>query len=194
MAFNPDRPGNVRDEPQEIDEDVVARFCSGDERALDALLQRYWPDLVRFANSYLQSVDAAEDITQIAFIRLWDKRTTWDPSGSLRRYLYTSVRNLCLNENDRSRVRRLWALRQEAREATATTALDHLQADETYRLLEAAIASLPTRRREVFRLACQEGFSYQKTAEILGVSVQTVANQMSSALKVLRKSLKSELM
>ncbi len=192
MAFNPDRPSKVWDEPHEIDDKLITQFCAGDEHALDILLQRYWSDLVRFASDYLQSVDAAEDVTQIAFIRLWEKRTTWNPSGSIGRYLYTSVRNLSLNEKDRRRVRKLWAQRQEGREGTVTTALDDMQAEETLRILRASIEALPARRREVFRLACLEGFSYQETAEILGVSVQTVANQMSSALKVLRRSIRSD--
>ena len=57
----------------------------------------------------------------------------------------------------------------------------------------AAIADLPERRREVFVLARFHGLSYQEIADVLGVSQQTVANQMSSALSQLRELLSHRL-
>jgi RNA polymerase sigma-70 factor (ECF subfamily) len=61
---------------------------------------------------------------------------------------------------------------------------------ELKRLAAAAVAGLPPKRREVFRLVREEGLSYKEVAEALGLSPQTVANHMSLALADLRATLR----
>ena len=54
---------------------------------------------------------------------------------------------------------------------------------------DAAVASLPDRRREVFELVFQRGLSHAEAATVLDISVQTVANQMSAALRSVRRAI-----
>jgi RNA polymerase sigma-70 factor (ECF subfamily) len=70
------------------------------------------------------------------------------------------------------------------------TPYEDVQGAELQRLAAAAVSRLPERRREVFRLAREEGLSYQEIADILGLSTQTVANHMSLALADLRTALR----
>jgi RNA polymerase sigma-70 factor (ECF subfamily) len=65
-----------------------------------------------------------------------------------------------------------------------------VQGAELQRLAAAAVARLPERRREVFRLAREEGLSYQEIADILHLSLQTVANHTSLAMADLRTALR----
>jgi RNA polymerase sigma-70 factor (ECF subfamily) len=57
--------------------------------------------------------------------------------------------------------------------------------------VESAITALPERRREIFVLSRYHGLSYREIAEVLEISPQTVANQLSAALATLRESLAS---
>jgi RNA polymerase sigma-70 factor, ECF subfamily len=163
----------------------------GDEAALEALIQRYWKPLVRYALGFVDRVDAAEDLVQESFVRVWEARERWHETGSIRGYLYTIVRNLCLHERAGARVRERWASGEQSRPRFSPTPDDVLQEREVLRSLKAAIDKLPDRRREVFTLACLHGLTYREVANALGVAVPTVANQMSAALAELRETLQA---
>lgn len=170
-------------------------LAAGDERALSEILSRYWHPLLRYAQGFLGDLDAAEEVVQEAFVRLWQGRSGWgSPANgvavSLRGLLYTVVRNLCLHEQARLRVREAWARREEVRMHSVPTPSQLFQEGETLRALRAGIQELPERRREVFLLVCIHGLSYAEAADALGVALSTVANQMSSALRQIREALR----
>lgn len=163
----------------------------GDEAALEALIQRHWTSLVRYALGFVGRLDAAEDIVQETFVRMWEARQRWNETGSVRGYLYTIVRNLCLHERDGDRVHNQWASREQSRPRLSPTPEQVFQEREVLRTLEEVIGNLPDRRREVFTLACLHGLSYQEVANALGIAVPTVANQMSAALDDIRQTLRA---
>jgi hypothetical protein len=75
---------------------LAARIALGDAQALSLLLERYWRPMVWFAADKLGSQDAAEDLVQEAFVRVWDHRSQLRPYTSPRAYLYRVLRNLIL--------------------------------------------------------------------------------------------------
>ncbi|MCY4574821.1 MAG: sigma-70 family RNA polymerase sigma factor, partial [Gemmatimonadetes bacterium] len=70
----------------------------------------------------------------------------------------------------------------------AATPAEELDAQLLAEALESAVTALPNRRREVFELIVLRGLSYAEAAAVMGISVQTVANQMSAALKSVRRA------
>lgn len=170
--------------------DLMRRIQSGDHTALDEALTRYWAPLVRYAQGFLHSRDAAEDAAQEAFVRLWKGRGEWTPTGSLQGYLYRILRNHLLNERRAQRVRARWHERVLRREIKRPpTPLEMTEGGELADAVREALEQLPPRRREVFTLIRFHGFSYGEVAETLGISPQTVANHMSAALSALRTRL-----
>ncbi|MXW17627.1 MAG: sigma-70 family RNA polymerase sigma factor [Gemmatimonadetes bacterium] len=159
----------------------------GSQSALGQLMDLCWAELVRYAARQLGDVDLARDIVQETLIQVWERRRAWEPRGSARAYLYRIVRNLVIDEKRRQGVRRRWAERQafapSPRPATPDEVLDEQLLTEVF---ETAVAALPDRRREVFELVFQRGLSHADAAAVMGLSVQTVANQMSSALRAVR--------
>ena len=168
---------------------LMAAIRGGSQSALGRLMDLCWPELVRYAARQVGEVDLARDIVQETLIQVWERRRAWEPRGSARAYLYRIVRNLVIDEKRRQGVRRRWLERQEhsppARPATPEEVLDERLLTEVF---EDAVASLPDRRREVFELVFMRGLSHADTAAVMKVSVQTVANQMSSALRTVRKA------
>jgi RNA polymerase sigma-70 factor, ECF subfamily len=166
------------------------RIQAGDHGALDEALEKYWEPLVRYAYGSLGNRDGAEDSAQEAFVRLWQHRAEWCAQGSLRGYLYRILRNYLHNERRAMRVRARWrdrALRRERR--GPLTPIEFVERSELSDAVGAALSALPPRRREIFSLSRVHGLSYQEIAETLGISPQTVANQMSAALSTLREQL-----
>ena len=168
---------------------LMAAIRGGSQSALGQLMDLCWPELVRYAARQVGDVDLARDIVQEAFIQIWERRRAWEPRGSARAYLYRIVRNLVIDEKRRQGVRRRWAASQELapspRPATPDEVLDEKILTEVF---ETAVASLPNRRREVFELVFMRGLSHADAAAVMKLSVQTVANQMSSALRTVRKA------
>jgi RNA polymerase sigma-70 factor (family 1) len=175
--------------PGEFDNLIMERVCASDEAALNELVDRYWVPLVQYAMGFVGGLDAAEDTVQEAFIRLWETRQRWLPGGSPRRYLYTVVRNRCLNERDHRRVRAAWREKPGKRQRYNPTPLEDLQHQEVLEALHSAIDRLPERRREVFTLVYLHGLTYRQVAGVMGIATPTVANQVSAALDAIRKVL-----
>ena len=110
-------------------------------------------------------------------------------------YLYRIVRHLVIDQKRKRAVRRRWLDRQGREDATrgghTATPSEVLEAKLLAGKFLAAVATLPDRRREVFELVFQRGLSHAEAATVMNVSAQTVANQMSSALRTVRQAVAS---
>jgi len=189
----PTGEGQMPQSPQDWDFLLEPGFLqalrSGDPEALGKLMDRLWAPLVGYARRILPEGLDPQDVVQEAFVRLWIRRAQLREDGSLKALLYTTVRNACLDEIRTSRRRqRLQA--SEHRPSPPRTPYEDVHGAELQRLAAAAIAKLPEKRQEVFRLVREEGLSYRETAGVLGLSEQTVANHMSLALGDLRTAIR----
>ncbi|MXV95835.1 MAG: sigma-70 family RNA polymerase sigma factor [Gemmatimonadetes bacterium] len=172
---------------------LMAAIKGGSSRALGRLMSLCWEELVRYAARQLGDVELARDVVQEAFIQVWERRWGWRPRGSARAYLYRIVRHLVIDEKRKQGVRRRWAEGQRLVDAPRpATPAEELDAKVLADAFEAAVASLPDRRREVFELVFQRGLSHAEAAAVLDISVQTVANQMSAALRSVRRAIKED--
>lgn len=168
---------------------TLDRIREGDVEALEELLQEAWAPLVRHLIGLLGSPEAAQDAAQEAFVRLWERRERWE-SGSARALVFRIGRNAALDQTRRRRVRERWVGREGTGMPAAAPAPDEdLARADVRRRVDAALAVLPQRRREVFELVRFEGLSYREVADATELSVQTVANHMSLALRDLREAL-----
>jgi len=171
--------------------DLVRRLAAGDVAALEELMGTYWRVLVLYAGRLLGGdVDAARDIAQEAFVRVWERRAGLEP-GSVKSYLYRLTRNLALDEFRKRDVRNRWRAASESPEAWPPTPLQLVEREELGRAVDSAINALSPRRREAFTLAYLHRLSYSAVAEIMGVSPATVKNQLAAALAELRETLQT---
>ncbi|MFC1660354.1 RNA polymerase sigma factor [Gemmatimonadota bacterium] len=181
------RPGP--DSGKSPDAALIEDLRSGDTEALRRVMDRLWSPLVGFAHRTLSGSGDPEGIVQDAFIKVWSRRSSLKDTGSLRAFFYTIVRNLCLDDL-RRRDRRTRAQMAGAPPKPPRTPYEDVHGAELQRVAAAAVANLPTKRQEVFRLVREEGLAYREVAEALGLSPQTVANHMSLALADLRTALR----
>ena len=168
---------------------LMADIRDGSASALGRLMDLCWPELVRYATSQLGDVESARDAVQEAFIQVWERRRAWKPLGSQRAYLYRIVRHLVIDRKRKRVVRRRWLERRaSSRTRRPATPDEVLDAQILMNAFEVAVAALPERRREVFELVFQRGLSHADAAAVMNLSVQTVANQMTSALRTVRQA------
>lgn len=156
---------------------------SGDPEAFGRLLREAWAPLVRYLASLLDSVEAAEDAAQEAFVRLWEHRDRWR-SGSPRAVVFRIGRNVALDLKRGDKVRRRWRQKHRADQIRSPSTPDEeLACKEALQRFQEALESLPPRRREVFELIRLRGLSHQEAAEVLDISYRTVANHLFLAMK-----------
>ncbi|MGW8268041.1 MAG: RNA polymerase sigma-70 factor [Longimicrobiales bacterium] len=182
-------PESPRDADPLVDPGFLESLRSGDPEALGRLLDRLWAPLVAYARRILPDDLDPQDVVQEAFVRLWARRAQLREDGSLKALLYTTVRNASLDQLRTSR-RRQKLQAAGPQPVRPRTPYEDVHGAELQRLAAGAVARLPEKRQEVFRMVREEGLSYREAATVLGLSEQTVANHMSLALADLRAAIR----
>jgi RNA polymerase sigma-70 factor (ECF subfamily) len=173
----------------------AVRIRTGDTAAFEALFYAYFQPLCDFVSTYVEAADAAEELVQDLFCKLWDQRYEWEISGSVKSYLYKSARNRAFNYLRRRRVEEAFQARQAVLQGSIDEGKAHVlpddqvEANELGRALENAVAQLPPRCREVFTLHRDQQLTYSEIAHVLEISVKTVEIHMARALVALRQRL-----
>ncbi len=178
---------------QELYAEWARRLAADDATALRALFDATYEPLWRSVLRIVGDEALARDLAQDAFVRIWDRRATLDPSLSLRALLYRTVRNLALNQLRDDQTRRHLLEDPEAasvsRPRRAPSALQQIEATELALRLQQFINELPPRQQEALRLSRFDGLSHQEIAEVMGCAPRTVNNHLVRALEQLRARL-----
>lgn len=173
----------------------VARSRAGDVAAFEAIFRLYYEPLCAFAERFVGSPDAARDVVQDVFVRIWEQRQSWQGCDNLKAYLFTAVRNRSFKLlRHRGVVERGLAQMTHAAAAPGAgspppTPEDYTRVVELAAAVERAIEQLPERSREAYLLHRQQGLSYAEIAAVMGVSARTVENHIARALRGLREGL-----
>ena len=168
---------------------LIEQLQGGSHDAFDTIFREYYPRLVGAAEALLGDRAAAEEAAQDVMLELWRRRDDIRIETSLASYLFRAVRNRALNQLRQQRTQ------QRAQPLLTAGAPDVAGADARVRshelaaAVEAAVAALPPRCREVFELSRIEGLRYSEIAATLGISAKTVEAQMGKALRILRDHL-----
>lgn len=174
---------------------LVARARSGDLPAFNSLVLRFQDAVYGLTLRMLGDPASAEDVTQDAFIRAWQRLETYR-GGSFRSWLFTIAANRARDEL-RRRARRPSSSLDEARDDpdradldpadAGPTAHDLMEQAELRRALEVALRALPDDWREVVVLADIQGLDYAEVAAVAGIPVGTVKSRLSRARGRLRE-------
>lgn len=174
------------------DHEETVGLKKGDRAAFNQIFNRYQSKLMVYTRAIVKSEDIAQDIVQETFIRLWVKRHDLDPDQQLSGYLHTIARNLAFNHlkragYDQELKQKIWEKIQESEQRVELEEV--IFGKESHELLQKAINQLPPKRQQIFKLSREKGLSHREIAEQLGISQNTVKNQIVSALHELREFL-----
>lgn len=165
-------------------------FRIGDRADFENLFRTNYSTLCGYANTFLRDPDASEEVVQEVMLKIWVNRDSIRITTSVRSYLFRAVRNGCMNVVKHIGVREEYKTWNEARIAEPERSQeDHLIASELEIKIREAIDRLPFERRKIFIHSRYDNLTYAEIAEKLGISVKTVENQMTKALKTLREEL-----
>ena len=158
-----------------------------DEASFEILFRKLYGPLCKTIFKVVQDKQAAEDIAQDAFFVLWEKRK--EVNVSIKSYLYRAALNKAFTYLERNK---RWVRTQQDDdwyefEPSANTTQEIFQFNETQNEVNKAISSLPPACKTVFLMSRMEEMSYKEIAEALNISIKTVENQMSKALRIVKE-------
>lgn len=180
---------NMHVYPSLSDQQLSDLLRTGDKEAYTEIYERYFDPLYIHAVRKLGNVDDAKDLVQELFTTLWHKHFELE-HASLAAYLFTSVRNRVLDIYSRQQVASKYIASFQDYLSTTHDSAEHLVREKQLTaLIEKEIQALPTKMREIFELSRKANLSHREIAEQLQISEQTVAKQVTNALKILRVKL-----
>lgn len=158
------------------------------EERFHALFTEMYPKLVRYATSLLTDVDEAKDVVSDVFERAWQRYDTLDGETD-NAWLYTTVRNACLN-----RLKHLQVEREHIEAVVEATRADmaegYRQHEALLRRAEEIAHSLPEPTRSILRMCYWDKLTYRQVAEHFGISPDTVKKHIGKALHTLREMMR----
>lgn len=174
---------------KEISEQQLSEAVrNSDSAAFKILYYRYYEPLYRYIFYRLHSKELTKDLLQDVFTRLWVNRKKFDPSKSLKAYIYSITSNLVIDYY-RKRSSRIKYKNESFRLKIFSG--DDLTEEKIS--IQNAISKLKDKVKDVFILNRYEGFTYKEIADILDISVKTVEKRMSKALQFLRDYFKDKI-
>lgn len=172
---------------------VLKRLRDGDRQAFDSIYNTYAGKIAAKLLQLLKSEEAAQDVLQDTFVKVWEVRASIDPELSFVSFLYKIASNLSSN-----------AFRKELRENRMRIGARHSNPEvyshveeqlfrkEEHELLHRALDQLPPRQRQVFVMHKLEGKSYSEISEELGIGNPAINMHIQRAGKNLEAILRSQ--
>ena len=155
------------------------------------LFKLHFVPLCKYAHQYVPDVDTAQDICQKVFIALWEKREQIDPKKSIKSYLFTAVRNRCLNYIRDNKKYRSQVLDLDCGDFDiVNTEEEDYDLEALQARIKTALETLPEKCRLVFEMSRFQNMKYREIVEELNIAQKTVEAHMSKAMKLLRIQLK----
>lgn len=167
--------------------ELLIRLTLKDSEAFSRLYNVYVKKIYAYALGILKSPDLAEDVTQDTFVKLWEHAATIQTDRSLQAFLFTIARNLSLNVIKRAS-RETWISDELFAHAVyqSEDGLQYTERKQTGEFISLAVNQLPPKRKAIYELCREDGYSYKQAAEKLGIKDSTVNSQMVKALKAIK--------
>lgn len=170
------------------------KICLDDKHAFSVMHKQLCPELLAFARKLVEDEEAANDIIQDLFLKLWLKKAAIGRIENVKGYLYKAVRTMSLNH--------LRSVKQKQKFLSSYLLSEQVSCIEDYLISEenslklrmtmkGALNRLPQRQREMVHLNFYENFNYNEIVAHTGIQYQSVINHVHRAVKILRGHLKS---
>ncbi|MFK8007592.1 MAG: RNA polymerase sigma factor [Saprospiraceae bacterium] len=170
---------------------LYKKMKAGDRSAFDKIFKLHYEQLVRFAHVKIDNISIAEDIVQNIFIDFWTKRASINIEKSLLPYLRRTVHNRCIDHfrKQKSIQKKEEQFFQNSLTLDISNPEQELLSQENLQAIYTKIEALSPKCKVVFKLSRFEEMTYAEIATHLNISKKTVEMHISTALRILRKSI-----
>ncbi len=182
------------------DQKLIANYLAGDEKSLEVLINRYLKPIYSFVYRYVGNGEAAEDITQEVFVKVWRNLKKFDQNKSFKTWIFHIAKNTSFDflkkkkaipfsefENEEGENKLIETLANPT--PLPSELLEQVGIEE---MLNVIINQLAPKYRMVLFLRCNDHFTFREIAETLGESINTIKTRYRRGIAILRKLLKRE--
>jgi RNA polymerase sigma-70 factor (family 1) len=172
-----------------IEKEFIQKLKSGDRSAYKNLFSQYYSWLCNYVYKLTNDNSIAEDLVQEVFINLWEKREQINISSSLKNYLFRACHNQFLQHlrKEKIRIKFLNSIQYEVLFDNYDSESKKIHEDKLEKL-NSLISQLPPKCKDIFTKSKLQKMKYKDIAIELNISIKTVENQMSKALKFLKSN------
>jgi RNA polymerase sigma factor (sigma-70 family) len=171
------------------DEELVDLLKQGKAYAYDVLYERYWKELYMVAYERLGEEEAAKDIVQNLLIDIWKRHDSLQINDSLQQFLFGAIKLQILNYYRSENIKQKALERALERMHNLFASMDELSSYYNLeKVVEEEVLNMPQNMRDSFLLR-SDNRSVKEIADNLNLAEQTVSNNVTEALKRIRKRL-----
>ena len=173
-------------------EDLIHRSREGDEKAMEAIYERFSRPLFSLIYRYTSNKEVAEDLLQDVFLRVFSNLQTLRRTDTFVSWMYRIAVNTCFGylRGSKVQVQRTIPLNDVYGEAGGDR--DRSGDRMIKSALDDAIHSLPSRMKAIFLLHDVQGFKHEEIAPMLGCSIGTSKSQLFKARMKIRDHLEKK--
>jgi RNA polymerase sigma-70 factor (ECF subfamily) len=173
------------------DQQAINRVLAGDVDAFRILVVRYEQAVFCAVRNLVPDAGDCEDVAQDVFLAAYSHLGSFDPRrASFVTWLLTIARNTCYRMRQKKRPLLLESLPEGTDRNSPECVVEQ---EETFRLLDEALAALPFEQRAVFVLAEIQGLPLEEVGTIEGVRLGTVKSRLHRAREKLRRAFRPAL-
>lgn len=168
-----------------IDNEILLKLAEGDHQAFKFIFRSYYSKIRAFSYGFLKDMDDADELAQLIFVKLWDKRMMLQNVRNFDSYLFMLAKHTVLNFIE---ARHMLPIADEEMpvQPDNKTPFDDLIAHDLQLLVDLVVSNMPFQRRQIYRMSRELGMPNDEIAEKLGIQKKTVENHLNLALKELK--------
>lgn len=172
-----------------VNPEIIDAFVHGDHEAFRKIFYLAYPKVRAFIRGFIKDVDDVEEVTQLIFIRLWNKRMAFSQVRCFDAYLFTLAKytlfNYMATENAMAKLEES----DTEKACNEQTPHDELVAKDLQLLIDMVVDGMPPQRKLIYRLSRVKGLSNDEIAQTLNLQKKTVENHLNLALREIRQAL-----
>lgn len=170
----------------------IEALKQGDYKVFNKVFEIFWDKVYFYLVKKTKDTEAAKDLTQMVFIKVWKYRQTLSGEIALNEQVFRKTKQVFIDWL-RQEIRRRERIAQAVNLSEVVASENKENQVEIKNDVFTALSALPPKRKEIFELKYIYGYSYKEIAEVLGISAKTVDSQLLKANMQLRKALQASI-
>jgi RNA polymerase sigma-70 factor (ECF subfamily) len=153
------------------------------------IYKKFHPSLMSFAVYLTRNKSVASELVNDVFLAIWHKRDEFTFDDELKPYIFQALKNKCFNYNRKKQLSTVELLKSDKKSDYNADTPTIVR--ETKQQLDAILNSLPPKCKQIFMMSRIDEMKNKDIADLLDISIKTVENQMTKALKIFKENFKT---